>query len=122
MNTDMDIAACVRQWVVADNQLKKLNESRKALLAERSRCADTLERYAPSIPHGTIAITDGVLKLSRTTVRAPLTLQHVESCLHACIPNASDVETIMNLIKERRPVKNTFDVKRTCQNPSHATG
>lgn len=108
----MDLASSVKQWVALDNQLRRLNEARRDLLAQRSEQASEIQRHADRVPNGVIKITDGRLKLANTSTRAPLTLQHVESCLQTCIPNPADVETIMALIRERRPMRTAFDIKR----------
>ena len=65
-----------------------------------------------SLSNSTVRISDGKLKFAKTRQTAPLTLRYVESCLHKCIHDESDVKAIMQYIKIV-DIKVYPDIKRT---------
>lgn len=104
----------IKKWVTIDNELKNLNDKTKELRSQRNDlCESIMEEVEDKNLHrAVIKISDGRLKFTNTKQTAPLTLSYVESCLKDVIPNESQVEIIMNYIKEKREVKNVSEIKR----------
>jgi hypothetical protein len=108
----------IQQWVSVDNQLKKLNEQIKELRDTRNNLEQNIIQYASSnnLSNSTIQISDGKLKFVNTTVTESLTFKYVEKTLGELIKNQSQVELIINHLKQKRSVKNTPEIKRYSNN------
>ena len=104
----------IKKWVAIDNQLKTLADQTKQLRGEKNTTEETILNYAETnkLKNATINITNGKLRFVNTKQTQPLTLKYVEECLGKCISNSTQVNKIMEVIKESREVKYTADIKR----------
>lgn len=105
----------IKEWVSIDNKIKVINDQLKVLREERNSKTNNIINYVDTnnMGNAVINITDGKLKFTNSRQTAPLTLKHVEECLQKCISDKSQVEAVMNFIKESRPTKVVSDIKRT---------
>jgi ferritin len=105
----------IKDWVSIDNKIKVVNEQLKLLREEKNTRTDNIIHYVNTnnMGNSVVNITDGRLKFTTSRQTAPLTLKHVEECLKKCITDDSQVEALMNFIKESRPTKVVSDIKRT---------
>ena len=105
----------IRQWVAFDNRIKSVNEELRTLRQNRNQKASDIIMYASAnrMSNATVNITDGKLKFITSNQTAPLTLKHVENCLKKCMSDETQVDAVMNFIKNTRPTKVTSDIKRT---------
>ena len=112
---DADFTESIKQWVAIDNQIKKHNERLRELRSQRGDIQESILEFVDtnSLSNSTVRISDGKLKFAKTRQTAPLTLRYVESCLHKCIHDESDVKAIMQYIKKSRETKVYPDIKRT---------
>ncbi len=62
--------------------------------------------------NATAKITGGRLSFVETKQSAPITLKFLHQCLSECIKNPSQVEQIVNYIKDKREIKYSKDIKR----------
>jgi len=108
----------IKQWVVLDNQLKELNERTKELREKRNNLEKNITTYASSnnLSSSTIQIGDGKLKFSNTKVPEPLTFKYLEKTLGEIIKNESQVQVIMEHIKQKRTIKVIQEIKRFSNN------
>lgn len=104
----------IKKWVSIDTELKNLGDKTKELRNQRNELCDSImdEVEEKNLHQAVIKISDGRLKFSNTKQTAPLSLGYVETCLKDVIPNESQVEIIMNYIKEKREVKMVSEIKR----------
>jgi DNA helicase IV len=104
----------IKQWVQLDNQLKELNEKTRDLREKRNILEQNITTYASSnnLSNSTIQIGDGKLKFANTKVPEPLTFKYLEKTLGEIIKNESQVQTIMEYIKQKRSVKTIPEIKR----------
>lgn len=105
----------IKSWVNLDNQIKILNEKLKDLRTQRNDVNDEIMDYVETenLNNATVQISDGKLRFIESKQTTPLTLKFVKDCLSKCIPNETDVEKIMQFIKESRSVKVVNDIKRS---------
>jgi hypothetical protein len=110
----MSFEESIKQWVNVDNKIKQLNEEAKLLRQHRNEITTNINKYVDDndLKHATIQISDGKLKFQSIKVTQPLTLKFIKECLDDCLQNETNVEKIMNYIKERRDVKYVDDIKR----------
>lgn len=108
----------IQQWVSLDNQVKKLNEQLKELRDKRNNLEENITNYASNnnLSNSIIQINDGKLKFVNTKVQEPLTFRYLEKVLGEVIKNESQVEIIMNHLKQKRSSKISTEIKRIFNN------
>jgi FKBP-type peptidyl-prolyl cis-trans isomerase len=108
----------IQQWVQLDNQLKKLNEQVKQLREQRNSLETNLTTYAKTnnMSNKTFNLNNDKLKFVDTKVPEPLTFKYLEKTLGEIIKNESQVQLIMEHIKQKRIVKVVPEIKRFSSN------
>jgi septal ring factor EnvC (AmiA/AmiB activator) len=108
----------IQQWVQIDNQLKKLNEEIKQLRDQRNSLETNLTSYAKTnnMSDKTIKIDNDKLKFVDTKVAEPLTFKYLEKTLGEIIKNETQVQLIMEHIKQKRTIKVVPEIKRFSSN------
>jgi len=104
----------IKEWVSTDNMVRLYMDKIRELRSERNEIAENILVYAEkhNLGNAVIEISDGRLKFNDTKISSPLTFKFIKQCLNDCISNPSDVEKIMNYIKEKRDFKYVKDIKR----------
>jgi len=105
----------IKEWVLIDNQIKKLNLQCKMLRQEKKDKEFNIFNYAEdnSLQNAIIEITDGKLKFQQYKTTSPLTFKFLEDCLNDCINNEDQVKTIIKYIKQKRETKYENKISRT---------
>jgi hypothetical protein len=108
----------IQQWVQLDNQLKKLNEQVKQLREQRNSLESNLTTYAKTnhMADTTIKVNNDKLKFVDTKIPEPLTFKYLEKTLGEIIKNETQVQLIMEHIKQKRAVKIVPEIKRFSSN------
>ena len=108
----------LKQWVQIDNQLKELNERTKELREKRNSLEKNISTYTSSnnLSNSTVQIGDGRLKFVNTKVPEPITFKYLEKTLGEIIKNESQVQLIMDYIKQKRTIKIVPEIKRFSNN------
>jgi len=108
----------IQQWVQLDNQLKQLNEKTKELRDKRNVLEQNITSYASTnnLSNATVKISDGKLKFVNTKVQEPLTFKYLEKTLSEVIKNESQVNLIMEHIRQKRAIKTVPEIKRFSSN------
>lgn len=108
----------VQQWVSIDNQLKQINEKVKELREKRNKLEENITNYVSSnnLSNASIKISDGRLKFINTRVPEPITFKYLEKTLSEVIKNESQVNLIMEYIKQKRNIKIVSEIKRYSNN------
>jgi len=113
-----DFSQNVRRWVTIDTQLKMINEKTKILREEKHKLSsgicDQLEQTGNQ--HRKISIHDGDLKVYEKKDYSPLTFSFLEEHLGKIMNDPSQVEYVINYLKEKREIKTTNDLKRSYKN------
>ena len=104
----------IQQWVSLDNQLKQLNEKVKELRDKRNNLELTITTYASenNLSNATINITNGKLKFTNSKIPEPLTFKYLEKTLGGVIKNESQVNQIIEHLKQKRAIKIIPEIKR----------
>lgn len=110
-----DFQRSIREWVSLDNQLKQLNEQVKELRSKRTDLTKSIMTMSAKegYENATINISDGSLRFGEVRSYASLSLKYVYDCLKACLKDETQIEKVMEYIKENRPIKETKEIKRT---------
>ena len=103
----------INKWMLADKQLQMYNEKIKSLRETKAQVCRNIIEYMENknIANNKIKFKTGELCLHTKKDYSPLTFTYVESCLIKAIDNPSDVQYIMQLLKNNRSVKESQDVK-----------
>jgi hypothetical protein len=114
----MSFESQIQQWVQIDNQLKEISEKTKALREKRNTLEENISNYVSSnnLSNATVNISDGKLKFVNTRVPETLTFKYLEKTLSEVIKNESQVNLIMEHIKQKRNIKIVPEIKRFSNN------
>lgn len=104
----------IKNWVLADNEIKTYTENLKELKKTRQALTNELQEYIETheLKNAVIQISDGKLKCQQVKAVQPLTLKYIKDCLGQCISNTETVDKLMEYIKEHRDVKYSEEIKR----------
>jgi len=103
----------VQRWVLADTQLKQLNEKIKQMREVKTAANANIMLYMKQTNYnGNIKISDGELRIYEKKEYSPLTYSYIEKCLAEIIPDETHVEYIIKYLKENREVTTNQDIKR----------
>jgi len=103
----------VQRWVLAEAQLKQINEKVKALRDIKSQSSSVITMYMKNNNHtGNIKISDGELRICEKKEYTPLTFGYLEKCLADIIPDETHVQYIIKYVKENREITTSRDIKR----------
>ena len=64
------------------------------------------------LAQSTFSISDGNLRYVTTKLPQPLTFAYLEKCLREIIKNESQVNQILNYVKQKREIKTVPELKR----------
>lgn len=105
----------VQKWVVADSQLKKVNEKTREFRDYKSNLSTSICRYLQdnNLQNTKIEISNGEIKMFEKKEYSPLTFTYIQECLGKIISDKSHVEYIIRYLKENREIKSDFDLRRT---------
>lgn len=104
----------IKQWVQLDNQIKEFNDRLRDLREKRNILEKNITTYAESnnLSNSSIKIGEDKLKFANTRVPEPLTFKYLEKTLGEIIKNESQVQVIMNHVKQKRDIKVVPEIKR----------
>ena len=114
----MSFEGQIQQWVQLDNQIKQLNEKIKEIRDKRNILEQNIVNYASTnnLSNSTVKISDGRLRFTNTRIPEPLTFKYLEKTLSEVIKNESQINLIMEHIKQKRAVKIVPEIKRFSNN------
>ena len=104
----------IQQWVLIDNELKKMNDRSKELRDKRTQLCENITKYADNnnMSSSVLQISDGKIKFANTKIQEPLTFKYLEKSLSDVIKNESQVKLIIEHVKRNRTTKHITEIKR----------
>ena len=103
----------VQRWVLADTQLKQLNDKVKQVREVKATANTNIMTYMKQTNYnGNIKISDGELRIYEKKEYSLLTYSYIEKCLAKIIPDENHVKYIIQYLKENREVTINQDIKR----------
>lgn len=105
----------VKKWVLIDSQLKIVNEKTRKMRTMKKNLTDEICNYMAenNLKNNKISISDGELKIYEKKEYTQLTFGYIEKCLAEIIPEKTNVEYIINYLKEKREITSSNDIRRT---------
>lgn len=111
--TKAQLITDVQRWVLADTQLKQLNDTVKHVREVKATANTNIMTYMKQTNYnGNIKISDGELRIYEKKEYSPLTYGYIEKCLAKIIPDENHVDYIIQYLKENREVTINQDIKR----------
>ena len=113
MITKTQLINDVQRWVLAETQLKQLNEKVKQMRELKAISATNITTYTRQQKYtGNIKISDGELRICEKKEYTPLTFGYLEKCLGNIIPDNAHVEYIIKYLKDNREITTSQEIKR----------
>mgnify|MGYP001231527798 FL=1 len=105
----------IQNWVTLDNQVKNLQQQVKVIRNTRNELTNQIFIYAEknNLENAVIQITDGKLKFQNVKQTSPLTWGLVKETLTECLNDDTAVDKIIKIMKSKRDIKYSYDIKRT---------
>ena len=105
----------VKNWVLMDSKLKVVNEKTKQLRELKSQLNHQICDYMNNhnLAQNKITISDGDLRIYEKKEYSSITFSYIERCLAELIKDKTQVEFIIQYLKENREVTVSSDIKRT---------
>ena len=105
----------IKNWVVMDSKLKIVNEKTKQLREMKSQLnhqiCDFMNNH--NLAQNKITISDGELRLHEKKEYSTITFGYIQRCLADLIKDDTQVEFIIQYLKDNREITTSSDIKRT---------
>ena len=110
----MNLEEQINKWVSVDNQLKSINEQTKKLRDVKQKLSENIITYYTSrnLCDQSIQTSDGKLKIINNKSMQSITFKYLENCLREIIKNETQIQQIIQYIKNKREIKTNFEIKR----------
>lgn len=105
----------IQKWVTLDSQLKIVSEKTKQMREMKSQLNCQICDYmnAHNMAQNKINISDGELRIHEKKEYSSITFGYVERCLAELIKDKTQVNYIMQYLKDNREISTCSDIKRT---------
>jgi hypothetical protein len=110
-----ELAEKVRRWTTLDTMLKRIGEKTKEMRAEKQGLTEAIcdIMQTNNLQRKKIAIQDGEIRMTEKNEYTPLSYGYLEECLGEMIEDESQVEYIIQYLKDHRETKTSYDLRRT---------
>ena len=109
----IDLIENIKRWVIIDSQLKIINEKTKRLRSMKHDLTESICNYkSKNNIDNTVRISDGELRFYDKKEYNPLTFGYIERSLANIIPDKTQVDYIINYLKENRETSVSTDIRR----------
>jgi flagellar basal body P-ring protein FlgI len=105
----------IQKWVVLDKQLKLIHEKTKEIRENKNKITHDICNYIQNknLTNTKIEISDGELKMYEKKEYSPLTFSYIEDSLSKIITDKSQINYIIQFLKQNREIKSSVDIRRT---------
>tara|TARA_B110000305_G_C19424415_1_gene632743 strand:+ start:236 stop:574 length:339 start_codon:yes stop_codon:yes gene_type:complete len=109
----MDLDKNIKKWVEYDSLIKQFSEKIKLLREDKLKVENNIHETISSYKNKpTIRISDGILKFNTVNIQQPISYKLIENSLRKVIKSESQLNILMNTIKETRSTKQIDVIKR----------
>ena len=110
----MSIEKNIKEWVILDNQQKKINEQIKLIRDKKNGLSTDIMNHfnEKNLSNPTINISDGKLSFTETKVANVLTYKFLEDCLNEYLKDEDAVKELLRFIKNKRTYTTSNSIKR----------
>ena len=103
----------IKKWALLEARLKLINEKTKEMREMRNRIECDIVRHLEenNMTHRKISVNDSELKIVEKKEYGTLTYSYIEECLGKLIPDKSQIDYVIQYIKDNRPVKTVKELR-----------
>ena len=112
----------IKEWVLYDTHIKAYNEKIKDFRDKKINITEeicehmTRQTQLESLKNQNIKFSDGELKFYEKKEYSPLSFSYIEECLENILEDQSQIEFIMDYLRDNREVTTYIDIKRLFKN------
>jgi hypothetical protein len=103
----------VKRWALIDSQLKIVNEKTRKMRDMKHELSEKITKYMSENEHAKIKLSDGELRLYDKKEYSPLTFGYIEKTLAKIIQDETQLDYVLQYLKENREITTISDIKRT---------
>lgn len=104
----------VKNYVVYDSQLKKIQEKTQEIRTKREHASRQIVQFLQTTgnAHKKVSVHDSDLRIVEKKDYSPLTFSFLEENLGKIIPDANQVQQVIEFLKQQRQIKVSTIIKR----------
>jgi len=108
----------IQNWVILDSQMKIINEKTKKIRDKKNELGDSICQYMKdyNLLENKIGISNGELRIYEKKEYSQLSYGYIERILAEIIHDKSQLNYIIQYLKNKREITTTLDIKRTYKN------
>ena len=108
-----DLEEKLKKWIKIDSIIEEKNNEIKQLRQVKTNLNNDLLILIEenNLQNSTFRINNNNIRYATSKQTSPITLKYLEKCLNDLFDNESQIERIMNYIKENRQTKIVTDIK-----------
>lgn len=105
----------VKNYVVYDSQLKKIQEKTQEIRTKREHASRQIVQFLQTTgnAHKKVSVHDSDLRIVEKKDYSPLTFSFLEENLGKIIPDANQVQQVIEFLKQQRQIKVSTIIKRS---------
>lgn len=105
----------LKLWATYDKQIKLLGDKMKELRNNKTELGNKITGFMQEkkIQDKPIELTDGQIRFIERKEYSPLTFSYIEECLDKILGDKSQVEYVVQYIREHRKITQVAELKRT---------
>lgn len=105
----------VKNYVVYDSQLKKIQEKTQEIRTKREHASRQIVQFLQTTgnAHKKVSVHDSDLRIVEKKEYSPLTFSFLEENLGKIIPDANQVQQVIEFLKQQRQIKVSTIIKRS---------
>jgi len=103
----------IQKWALIDSKLKTINEHTKKLRTMKNELSESISQYMTenNLADKKINLPTGEVRLAEKKEYSTLSFSYIELCLENIISDKSQIDFIMNYLREQREVSITQELR-----------
>jgi len=112
-NKGPSLEQCIQKYIAVEEQLKILQEKSKPLREWKTKLTNYIAKRLEEREQDVVKLTEtDELRLSEKREYSSLSFSYIEKCLSELIPDESQVEYVMDYLRDNRDVKISPELKK----------
>jgi len=108
----------IKKWILLDTNMKLVNEKIKQIRIMRNEITEEIcdcmlkQTNSTNLKNQNIKFNDGELRFYEKKEYSPLSFSYIEECLENILEDESQIEFIMDYLRDNREITSSIDIKR----------
>lgn len=108
----------VKAYLKFDNILREKKRESIEIQKNKKECENFIIKYLDKIDESVVLVDNERLKKSKTNIKMPLTKQIIIQALQENIVDTQLIETLLNTMEIKRPIKEKISIRRSINKKS----